>query len=165
MAGVYLAPTLVLDKSQVKQGDKLVISGQGSMGSTTKLLIDGGQTLAADVVVDSQGRYEYLFDTTSAPKKLYEVTVQGKYGTAVSGLSPMLHFTVGDSNLDVDTTECGRADLNCDGKVSLVDFAIAGFWYKQTLSPVFAQIELERLNGDGKIDLVDFAIMAFYWTG
>ncbi len=58
-----------------------------------------------------------------------------------------------------------RADLNCDGRVSLVDFSIAAYWYKKPLSTAFSEIEADRLNGDGRIDLVDFSIMAFYWTG
>ena len=59
----------------------------------------------------------------------------------------------------------GRADLNCDKRVNLVDFSIAAYWYKRTISAEFAVKEKERLNGDGKVDLVDFSIMAFYWTG
>ena len=48
---------------------------------------------------------------------------------------------------------------------NLVDFSIAGFWYKKPLSVIFVNTEKEKLNGDGKIDLVDFSIMAFNWTG
>jgi hypothetical protein len=46
-----------------------------------------------------------------------------------------------------------------------VDFSIAAYWYKRTLSADFKKIEKERLNGDGKIDLTDFSIMAYYWSG
>jgi len=58
-----------------------------------------------------------------------------------------------------------KADLNGDNKVNLVDFSIAAFWYKRTLSADFVTIEKSKLNGDGKVTLVDFSIMAYYWTG
>ncbi|MBU2544617.1 dockerin type I repeat-containing protein, partial [Patescibacteria group bacterium] len=58
-----------------------------------------------------------------------------------------------------------KGDLNGDGRVNLVDFSIAAYWYKRTISAEFAVKESERMNGDGKVDLVDFSIMAFYWTG
>jgi hypothetical protein len=61
--------------------------------------------------------------------------------------------------------KCGKADLNCDGRVNLVDFSIAAYWYKRPLNDAFKAIEKDRLNGDGKIDLIDFSIMAYYWTG
>ena len=58
-----------------------------------------------------------------------------------------------------------KGDLNKDGKVNLVDFSIAAFWYKRSTSDAFKPIEIERLNGDGKVDLTDLSIMAYYWTG
>ncbi len=57
-----------------------------------------------------------------------------------------------------------KGDLNNDGLVNLIDFSIAAFWYRKSLSDAFKVVELERLNGDGAITLVDFSIMAFYWT-
>ncbi len=58
-----------------------------------------------------------------------------------------------------------KCDLNEDGRCNLVDFSIAAFWYKKTLTPEFTVREKNHLNGDGKLDLIDFSIMAFYWTG
>ena len=58
-----------------------------------------------------------------------------------------------------------KGDLNSDKKVNIVDFSIAAYWYKRTISAEFAAKERERLNGDGKVNLVDFSILAYYWTG
>jgi len=52
-----------------------------------------------------------------------------------------------------------RGDINRDGKVNIVDFSIAAYWYKRLNPPTSVDI-----NGDGAITLVDFSIMAFYWT-
>ena len=63
-----------------------------------------------------------------------------------------------DSNTVNFNLVCGIADLNCDGKVNLVDFSIL-MYYWNTNSPQ------ADINGDGIVDLSDFSIMMFYWTG
>jgi hypothetical protein len=83
----------------------------------------------------------------------------------VSGFSYLVNFKVGTETIDRDDTGCGKADLNYDDRVNLIDFSIAAFWYQRPISADFALIETKLLNGDGKIDLVDFSIMAYYWTG
>ncbi len=53
-----------------------------------------------------------------------------------------------------------RGDVNRDGKIDLVDFSIAVYWYKRFNPPVSVD-----LNSDGKVDLTDFSILVFNWTG
>jgi hypothetical protein len=53
-------------------------------------------------------------------------------------------------------------DLNCDGKVNLVDFSIMAFWFGRTLTGKGLDADL---NHDSKVNLVDFSIMVFHWTG
>ena len=85
----------------------------------------------------------------------------------ISGFGNAAGFLVGSKNVAATATvkKFLKGDLNDDGHVNLVDFSIAAYWYKRTLSASFKPIEIERLNSDGKIDLVDFSIMAYYWTG
>ncbi len=73
-------------------------------------------------------------------------------------------FVVGDTNVKKTGTFM-RGDLNGDGRVNLIDFSIAAYWYHRPLSQSFIKIEASSLNGDGKLDLIDFSIMAYYWTG
>ncbi|KKS25104.1 MAG: hypothetical protein UU85_C0007G0019 [Candidatus Wolfebacteria bacterium GW2011_GWA2_42_10] len=86
---------------------------------------------------------------------------------AISSFSKAISFLVGTKNIvAAPPAKCpAKADINSDCKVNLVDFSIAAYWYKRTISAEFAVKEKEWLNGDGKVDLVDFSIMAFYWTG
>ena len=62
-----------------------------------------------------------------------------------------------------NNNSCGTliGDLNCDGRVNIIDFSIMAYWYNKKTTPP-TKIDL---NGDGKITLIDFSIMAFYWTG
>jgi len=54
-----------------------------------------------------------------------------------------------------------KGDLNSDGKVNLVDFSIAAYWYGRVFLPA---AKASDLNSDGKVDLADFSIMAYYWS-
>ena len=51
------------------------------------------------------------------------------------------------------------ADINCNGKINLVDFSIMYYWYEK--KPVPLRVDL---NGDGIVNIFDFSIMAYYWS-
>ena len=51
------------------------------------------------------------------------------------------------------------ADINCDGKVNLVDFSIMYYWFEKSSVP--SRVDL---NKDSKVNIFDFSIMAFYWS-
>ena len=54
-----------------------------------------------------------------------------------------------------------KADLNSDGRIDLIDFSIAAYWYKREFLPAAKRCDL---NSDGRIDLIDFSILAYFWT-
>jgi len=51
-------------------------------------------------------------------------------------------------------------DFNSDGRVNIIDFSMAAFWYEKLSSP-----SRFDLSGDGAVDLVDLSIMISNWTG
>ena len=51
-------------------------------------------------------------------------------------------------------------DFSNDGKVDLVDFSIAAYWFGQNNVP--ARFDLDN---SGAFDLKDFSIMVYYWSG
>lgn len=53
---------------------------------------------------------------------------------------------------------CKIADLNCDGKVDMVDFSILMYYWGTSNAAA-------DINGDHIVDLTDFSIMMFYWEG
>ncbi|MCA9391726.1 dockerin type I repeat-containing protein [candidate division WWE3 bacterium] len=53
---------------------------------------------------------------------------------------------------------CRRSDLNCDGKVNLVDFSILLYHWG-------TNHKTGDINNDGQVNLTDFSIMLFDWTG
>jgi len=164
VSNILLPPTINLDKSSVKQGEKIIIFGQTTTGVSDVIIEYGLASTSSSSVItvsaNSSGLYEYVLDTTPLPLGGYEIKV--KTGSGGSGDSySRTTFLIGEKEKPTFL----MADLNDDKKVDIVDFSIAAFWYKRPFDGVFTGTEKERLNGDGKINLIDFSMIAYYWTG
>jgi hypothetical protein len=167
ISGVYLSPTSELDKSQVLASETVSVSGRTVPNSTVTILVDAGNEIIAQAVADAGGYYTYAIDPRSLVLGRHLVRVKSSLGSAESDFGRPVSFTLVDPTTPVppDGEYYQPADLNQDTRVNLVDFAIAGYWYKRELTPAFLLIERRHLNGDGRLDLTDFAIMAYYWNG
>ena len=168
ISNIFVAPTIDVDKIEVKRGEDIVIFGQTAPQSDVTITVNSDETFFAKTIADSNGVYLQNFDTTVLEYGSHSTKSKSSIGNQlVSGFSMLASFKVGTVTVEkkTGTKVCGKADLNCDGRVNLVDFSIAAFWYKRPLSTEFIIKESQSLNGDGKIDLIDFSIMAFYWTG
>jgi hypothetical protein len=167
VTGIFITPSIDTDKSQVKQGDDIVIFGQTVPESDVTIQVNSETQLFREVKSNTSGVYLYNLNTAplekgnhnTKSKTLLENGQSSGYGRSVG-------FVVGNENI-IKTPDAGacRADLNEDTKVNLVDFSIAAFWYKKPLNEAIKTKEKSCLNGDGVINLADFSIMAFYWTG
>ncbi|MGB9609037.1 MAG: dockerin type I repeat-containing protein, partial [Minisyncoccia bacterium] len=166
VSGIFIAPTIAVDKSEVKRGDDITIFGQSAHNAEITIQVSSDEEFFVKTKSDDNGIYLYNFDTTDLEYGDHFAKSKAVKVNEISPFSKAVSFKVGTKNVFAQKPgKCGKADLNCDGRVNLIDFSIAAYWYKRSISVVFKQIELERLNGDGKIDLVDFSIMAYYWTG
>lgn len=167
VSGIFLAPTIDVDKSAVRKGDDIVIFGQTVPESDVTIEVNSETQIFVNTDSDEDGVYLYNFNSapleygshSSRSKTNLETGESSSFGTRVA-------FQVGDQNVPKipGETSC-RADLNQDGNVNLVDFSIAAFWYNKVLSGDIISIESNCLNKDGRINLVDFSILAFNWTG
>lgn len=167
ISGIFLAPTIDVDKSQVRKGDDIVIFGQTVPESAVTIEVNSETQVFVNAESDKDGVYLYNFN--SSPLEYGSHSGRSKTNLETgesSGFGTRVGFRVGDQNIikTEDQNSC-RADLNNDLKVNLVDFSIAAFWYNKPLSGGIILIESNCLNGDGKINLVDFSILAFNWTG
>ena len=157
-----------MDKSEVKRGDNIAIFGQSAPQADIVVSVSSDEEFFGKIISDKDGIYLYNFDSSFVDYGSHYAKSKASIGNqAVSSFSSVISFKVGTKNVlaQLPTTVPAKGDLNGDGRVNLVDFSIAAYWYKRTLSAEFKPKEIERLNGDGKVDLVDFSIMAFYWTG
>ena len=165
---IFIAPTIAVDKSEVKRGDNIAIFGQSALQADIIVSVTSEEESFGKTISDKDGVYLYNFDSSFVDYGTHFTKSKASIGNqAISSFSNVISFKVGTKNVMAGPpTKCpAKADLNNDCRVNLVDFSIAAFWYKRIISAEFAIKEGEKLNGDGKVDLVDFSIMAFYWTG
>lgn len=164
---ILIAPTIEVDKTQVKSGDLITIFGQSTPGSKINMSIDSKNEFSLRKISDSSGAYSINLDTSFLNKGLHHAATKAITGKAQSPFSNPIDFTVSTKNIFTELVKNLqlKGDLNDDGDVNLVDFSIGAYWYQRELSDSFKAIEADQLNGDGKIDLIDFSIIAFYWTG
>lgn len=161
IGGIFLAPTISIDKSEVKRGDNIAIFGQSVPRSDITILVHSDQELFAKTTTDAQGAYLYNLDTTPLDMGGHTTKSKSAVGGEISSFGTVVNFSVGTKNVKAAISRAAeKGDISGDGKVNLIDFSIVAYWYKRPSPPPTAD-----LNGDGKVDLVDFSIMAFHWTG
>jgi len=167
VGNIFIAPTIAVDKSEVKQGDNIAIFGQSVPKADITIQVSSEEDFFAKTVADVSGVYLYNLGTEILDYGSHFTKSKAAKDGEISSFSRAVSFLVDTKNVaKVVPTKCpAKADLNNNCRVNLVDFSIAAYWCKRPLSVLFAATEKEKLNGDGKIDLVDFSIMAFYWTG
>lgn len=164
---ILLSPTIDVDKLEVKKGDFISIFGYAQSFADVVISVSSEEELFFRTNANRDGFYLYQLGTDILEKGDHFTKSKSILANQmVSNYSRVVSFKVGDRTVSKEVKKvCGKADLNCDGRVNLIDFSIAAYWYKRKLSSAFVLIEKERLNGDGKVDLIDFSIMAYYWTG
>ncbi|MCX7589879.1 MAG: hypothetical protein N2Z85_03005 [Patescibacteria group bacterium] len=167
ISGIFISPTIAVDKLEVKKGDIITIFGQSTKNADIIIQVSSENEFFLKTKSDENGVYLYNFQTTDLEYGDHFVKSRASLNDKFSPFSKAISFKVGTKNILIKKpSKCPqKADLNNDCRVNLVDFSIAAYWYKRQLSESFKLIEKQKLNGDGKINLIDFSIMAYYWTG
>ena len=162
ISGIYITPTIDVDKSQVKRGDNIAIFGQTIPDSDVTISVNSEPEYFRYTDADEDGIYLHSFDSSILSMGSHVTKSKSALDGEISSYGQSISFLVGDSNIlkEGDSCGAGTGDVNCDSSVNLIDFSIAAYWYKRPIPPTNVD-----LNDDGKVDLVDFSIMAYYWTG
>ena len=161
VSGIFLTPTISVDKSVVKRGDNLTVFGESSPTSDIVIEVNSENQLFFSTKSDSDGAYLFTFDTSPLEFGDHSTKSKSKIGTEISEYSKIAGFKVGTQSVFENNTKCGIiADLFVDCKINIVDFSILAYWYKRPIPPTNID-----LNKDGSVTIADFSIMAYYWTG
>ncbi len=162
VSGIFISPTISVDKSEVKRGDNIAIFGQSAPQADIIISVNSEEEFFGKTISDKDGIYLYNFDSSFVDYGTHYAKSKASIGNqAVSSFSNVISFKVGTKNIAAELPKIiTKGDLNNDRRVNLVDFSIAAYWYKRSSPPTSVD-----LNGDGKVDLIDFSIMAYYWTG
>ncbi len=167
VSGIFIAPTIAVDKIEVKRGENISIFGQSTPSGNVTVAVNSHQEFLKIIQADASGAYLYNFDTYLLELGQHSAKSKATIKNEISPFSKSIGFLVGNRTVLAQLTgPCPeKADLNGDCRVNLVDFSVAAYWYKRALTNEFRNVELGKLSGDGKVDITDFSIMAFYWTG
>ena len=159
ISGVYLSPSIDIDKSSVRQGEYVQIYGQTVPGTEVHIYIHSDEEFIEQTSSEESGDWVLTFNTTPLEedfhiaKALFQVETDGNI--IKSGFSRSISFYVGKVGGEVP---CPEADLNHDDRVNLTDFSIL-LYYWGTDNTCADQ------NQNGNVELIDFSIMMYYWTG
>lgn len=158
VSGIRFAPTVAIDKSEVKEGDYLSVYGYAAPNMAIDLNIKGLLNRSFYLTSKSDGAYQIIIPLLDLKKGAYDLYVNYEKDNRIS---KVIQFTVGDVNiLSTEMTKNLPGDCNADELINIVDFSIAAFWYRKSNPP-----KCIDTNNDNIINLVDFSILAFYWTG
>lgn len=159
ISGIYISPTIEIDKKSVKQGEMITIYGQTVPQTQVNIHINSEAEIIKETNSLETGKWSINFNTTPleedfhTAKALFQVENSGNI--IKSGFSRSVSFHVGKLGGDA---VCPNADLNKDGRVNLTDFSILLYYWGTDNS-------CADQNQNGVVDLVDFSIMMYYWTG
>ncbi len=163
ISGIFLPPTIAVDKSQVKRGDVITFFGTTIPDAEVKVFVHSETEIIKKVSSDSSGVWLAKLDTSDLEYGEHMAKARASTDEDISEYSDVLAFKVGNVSVLVsDDHKTPKGDINKDGRVNLVDFSIAAFWYKKRVN---SESKKADINGDGVVDLKDFSIMAYYWTG
>jgi hypothetical protein len=161
VSGIFLPPTIAVDKSEVRRGDVLKVFGQGVPNSEVTVSINSEHEIIDKVFSDNTGGWLYNLDTFRVDFGSHTARARLVKNQEISSFSNAVVFRVGNRNILAEAPQkIEKGDVNKDNRVNLVDFSIAAYWFKRPNPPTSSD-----LNGDGVVNLVDLSIMAFYWTG
>lgn len=162
ISGIFIVPTIAVDKKEVKRGDTISIFGQSIPTSEVTISINSEKEFFIKKTADTNGVYLLNFDTSVLEIGQHHTKSKSAIDGEITDFTKAISFLVGTKNVKNESSsgDSLKGDINNDKKINLVDFSVAAYWYKRADPPVSVD-----LNDDNKVDLIDFSIMAFNWTG
>lgn len=152
IANLIFAPTIELSKEKANPGDLIEIRGKSVPNAKIEIRVinpEGKETIF-ETGVDASGNWKHLLDTKGLKNGKYRIRAKAFAFGESSVFSRIVSFDLG--------VVCKIADLNCDGRVNIIDFSILMFYWNKTEPKA-------DINGDGRVNVIDFSIMMANWTG
>ncbi len=156
---IFLAPTIGVDSSEVKQGDPIGIFGTTAPNATVTLHVHSSTDFTNIIAASSVGRWFKQFDTSVLELGDHVTYSRSAQNDQVTDQSNTVAFVVGDQTLK--NTNKNRSDLNNDGSVNIIDFSMLLYYWNRT-PPVTSKADI---NKSGIVDIIDLSIMLYDWTG
>lgn len=160
VSGIFLAPTIATDKAVVRLGDTISILGATAPASAVTVIVSSEQEVTFNTTAGSDGLWVIQAIADSLAIGEHNARAKSTAPTnEISTFSNTVNFTVQAATVNPCTGKT-PGDVNCDGRVNLVDFSILLFFWKKT-NPSNIRADI---NADGVVNVRDFSIMLFWWT-
>ena len=95
VSGIFIAPTIAVDKSEVKRGDNIAIFGQSVPNSEVTISVNSDEEFFNKIKADAVGAYLYNFDTSLLEIGQHFTKSKVAFGGEISSLSKTIGFAVG----------------------------------------------------------------------
>jgi len=155
ISGIFIPPTIELEKTNLLKGETLKIVGQTAPESELSIHVESAEIIKT-AVAQKTGDWKYALDTTVLEEGSHTTRVKAETQAGIlSSFSKVLGFYIGKYG---SKEICPQADFNKDGKTNLTDFSIMLYWWGKYNTCV-------DQNQDGVVNLPDFSILMYYWTG
>lgn len=159
VSGIFLGPSINIDKTEVELGQNVTLSGQTAPGSSVTVTVSSLQALDFSVVAANDGTWTRVVNTDSVGTGQHSAKARAvTTGNTISAYSPSVSFIVNPYD---PATGKAPSDINMDGFSNLIDLSILLFFW-HTNNPVNPRADINR---DGYVDIIDFSILLFQWTG
>jgi hypothetical protein len=159
VTGVFLGPSIALDKTAVTVGEAVSATGATAPGSSVTVTVTS-EPKTYTALADNSGRWQVAIKGADVGEGLHTVKARAiANGSTVSAFSVSLSFSVSAAPMPAPSFK--SSDINQDSNVNLIDFSIMLFYWQQR-QPANARVDI---NGDGIVNIVDFSILLYEWTG
>lgn len=156
--GVFLGPSIRIDQSSVKLGATVTLSGSTAPASAVTITLSSNP-LTTTATADVNGLWVKSVNTNALGTGTHTAKARAVVdGSDVSAYSSSLTFVV---NPLAPCDGKQASDLNCDGRVDIIDFSVLLFFWHQH-NPANSRADI---NKDGLVNITDFSIMLYQWTG
>ena len=114
VSGIFIAPTIAVDKTQVRRGDNLAIFGQSALNSQITISINSEKEFFQKTQTDDDGIYLYNFGTEVLDIGEHFTRAKAASEGEVSPFSKTANFTVGDRSAAGEPKRTFlKGDLKC----------------------------------------------------
>ncbi|MBI4426674.1 MAG: hypothetical protein HY567_03790 [Candidatus Kerfeldbacteria bacterium] len=159
VTGVFLGPSIALDKTTVTTSESVSASGATAPGSSVTVTVTS-EPKTYTALADSNGRWQVTIKGADVGEGSHNVKARAiANGVTASAFSASVSFSVSAEPTPAPSYK--PSDINQDTKVNLIDFSIMLFYWQQR-NPANPRVDL---NGDGIVNIVDFSILLYEWTG
>ena len=132
VGGIFIAPTISVDKSEVKRGDTITIFGQSIPQADIIIAVNSEEEFFSKTISDKNGVYLYNFDSSLLEYGSHAAKSKAAIGNQlVTGFSYLINFKVGTKNVlaQPQAQTAPKGDSNNDKRVNLIDFSIMAYYW------------------------------------